>query len=275
MPVHVEGIMEDEQVVAKQRSEDKPAKGVQTALRAISILEAFTTQAPSLTLSEIAEVVGLSVPTTFRLIRALQSRDLLVVDPDSRQYNLGRGVMALARVITQREDLVPTAMPGLERLRAETKETVSLQMIIGDKRVAVAELVSPHPIRMTSGIGTPYDFGRGSAGKIMLAHFRAAERRRYVGSTPVVAGDELLHLRETGYAVSFGEVVSGANAVAAVVLNSAGNVGGAINITGPSYRFTAERIGEAVPMLLEVADNVTSRLGGPRRTELALDDPRI
>jgi DNA-binding IclR family transcriptional regulator len=250
-------------------AEPKRAKGVQTALRAISILECFSVEVPSRTLSELAEAVGLSVPTTFRMIKALQSRHLLVMDTESRRYSLGRGIMALARVITQRDDLVPSAMPGLERIRAETKETVSLQTVIGERRVAVAELVSPHPIRMTSGIGTPYEIGRGSAGKIMLAYEEAAARTRHLRALAdvglVLDPLELEHLRAAGYAMSFGEVVPGANAVATVILDASGAVSGAINVTGPSDRFTAERIEQAVPLLLEVADNVTSLLGGPPR----------
>jgi DNA-binding IclR family transcriptional regulator len=249
--------------------EPKQAKGVQTALRAISILECFSVEVPSRTLSELAETVGLSVPTTFRMIKALQSRDLLVMDSESRRYSLGRGIMALARVITQRDDLVPSAMPGLERIRAATKETVSLQTVIGDKRVAVAELVSPRPIRMTSGIGTPYDIGRGSAGKIMLAYEEASARAHHLRLLAdvglVIDPVELEHLRAAGYAISFGEVVPGANAVAAVILDASGGVSGAINVTGPSDRFTAERIGESVALLLEVADNITALLGGPPR----------
>jgi DNA-binding IclR family transcriptional regulator len=249
--------------------ESQPAKGVQTALRAISILECFSIEAPSRTLSELAEEVGLSVPTTFRMIKALQSRNLLAMDAESRKYSLGRGIMALARVITQRDDLVPSAMPGLERNRRETKETVSLQTVIGDKRVAVAELVSPHPIRMASGIGIPYDIGRGSAGKIMLAYEEPAERARHLRGLADAGVEidpaELEHLRACGYAASFGEVVLGANAVATVVLDASGSVSGAINVTGPSDRFTAERIEQAVPLLLEVADNVTALLGGPPR----------
>src|ERR1700749_4796719 len=155
-------------------------RGVQTALRAISILEAFSTARPALSLSEIAESVELAVPTTHRLLNALQSRHLVVMNPETRRYSLGYGVMQLARIIMQRDELANVAYPALERIRNETSETVSLQTLVGEQRVAVTELVSPHPIRMSSGIGTPYSLVRGAAGKAILAFLPKREAERLV-----------------------------------------------------------------------------------------------
>jgi IclR family transcriptional regulator, KDG regulon repressor len=239
-------------------------RGVQTALRAISILEAFSTAQPSLTLSEIAESVELAVPTTHRLLKALQSRHLVVMNPETRRYSLGYGVMQLARIIMQRDELANVAYPALERIRNETSETVSLQTLVGEQRVAVTELVSPHPIRMSSGIGTPYSLVRGAAGKAILAFLPKREVERLVaGSTdPDALGVELGRIRERGVATSFGEVVPGASSLAAPIFGSMGDVVASINVTGPSDRFTPERVDATVPMLQQISAEITRQLGG-------------
>jgi DNA-binding IclR family transcriptional regulator len=239
-------------------------RGVQTALRAISILETFSTARPSLTLSEIAERVELAVPTTHRLLKALQSRHLVVMNPETRKYSLGYGVMQLARIIMQRDELASVAYPALERIRSETSETVSLQTLVGEQRVAVTELVSPHPIRMSSGIGTPYSLVRGAAGKAILAFLPKREIERLVaGSTdPEALNAELVIIRERGVATSFGEVVPGASSLAAPVMNSLGEVVASINVTGPSDRFSPERVEATVPLLQQISSDITRQLGG-------------
>src|SRR6201995_6209701 len=101
--------------------------------------------------------------------------------------------MQLARIIMQRDELASVAYPALERIRSETSETVSLQTLVGEQRVAVTELVSPHPIRMSSGIGTPYSLVRGAAGKAILAFLPKREAERLVGGStdPEALGAEL------------------------------------------------------------------------------------
>src|ERR1700722_10143936 len=133
-------------------AEGDPARGVQTALRALSVLETFSSERPALTLSEISDVVGLPAPTVHRLLKALRSRDLVIFEATTKQYSLGHGIMRMAKIIMDSDDLTNLAYPGLERLRGETGETVSLQKILGDQRVPILELTSPHPIRMASGV---------------------------------------------------------------------------------------------------------------------------
>ena len=245
-------------------AETDPARGVQTALRALAILEAFSVARPTLTVTEVSEDVGLSVPTTHRLLKALRSRELIVFDPATHRYSLGHGIMRMARVIMERDDLISLAHSGLERLRTETSETASLQRLLGEQRTAVDELTSQHPIRMASGVGNSYSLVRGASGKVMLAFMPKRERDRLVQTStePAELARELAVIAERGYAESQGEVVAGAAAVAAPIFDACGAVVAAINVTGPAGRFTAGRMAAAVPVLLEVTDNVTRQLGG-------------
>jgi DNA-binding IclR family transcriptional regulator len=246
--------------------EEKPtaARGVQTALRAISILEAFSTTRPAQTLSEISETVDLVVPTTHRLLKALQSRNLVVFDPVTKRYSLGPGIMSLAQIIIQRDDVLAVAYPLLERLRAETSETVSLQNLVGDQRVAISELSSPHRIRMTSGVGQPYPLVRGAAGKAILAFMTQKDIARLAPTSndPDRLLRELESIRQQGYSTSMGETVAGASSVAAPIINGSQRVCAAINITGPSDRFTQRRIADTAPLLVEACVSITNQLGG-------------
>lgn len=254
----------------------KSPSGSQTVDRALQILECFTLERPSLTLTELASLTGLTVPTAHRLLKALQTREFLVLDQNTRRYSLGPGAMRLAGVIMQRDDVQAVAMPHLERLRALTEETVALHWLVEDYRVCVLELVSRHFMRMTSGTGRRYPLHVGASGKAILAHLPEETISRILDRTgkdwPGIAFEDdrdeymsqLAEIREQGYAVSFGEVVEGASALAAPILDANRHPITAINITGPSIRFGRERIDSVLPVLIESVQDIEGQLGHGR-----------
>ena len=136
--------------------------------------------------------------------------------------------------------------------------------LIGDRRVAISELTSPHPIRMASGVGQPYPLVRGAAGKAILAFMSAKDIARLAPTStePDRLLAELESVRQRGYATSTGETVAGASSVAAPLINASQRVCAAINITGPSDRFTDRRIADTVPLLVESCASITNQLGG-------------
>jgi DNA-binding IclR family transcriptional regulator len=231
---------------------DGTVAGAQTLLRALDILECFVEEGGgTLSLAEISRRLGLTAPTTHRLVKALISRGFVVGDAN-RRYGLGPAVMRLASVVMHRaDDLIAVAMPSLERLREATGETVSLHCPVGDERVCVAELISAEPIRMESGIGRIYPLYAGAAGKAMLAWLPDAlesVRGRLTAVGPATIVDppeleaELRRIRKRGYAVSESEVVAGAASLAAPVFGSSGSVIAAINIAGPSMRWNRSKM---------------------------------
>ena len=124
------------------RATEPGVAGAQTLLRALDILECFVEDGTPIAPSEISRRVGLTQPTTYRLVKALESRSYLLTDAD-RRYSLGPAVMRLASVVMNRaDDLIAVATPSLERLRDATGETASLHCPLGDDRICVAELVT-------------------------------------------------------------------------------------------------------------------------------------
>lgn len=248
-------------------------RGAQTVYRALNILESFTLDRPTLTLAAVSETVGLTVPTTHRLLKALLGKEMVVWDPLSRRYSLGAGVMRLASVIIQRDGVVEVARGGLERLRDVTGETVALFRLVGDERVCIVELPSPHPIRMTSGVGRSYPLFAGASGKAILAWLPKEFAQRVIeaavrdekltqhrGQSLTI---ELGQIRASGYAMSTGEIVSGSSAVGAPILVSGRTVIGAINVTGPADRFDETQRRKAVGPVLELVSEIMRQLGQP------------
>jgi DNA-binding IclR family transcriptional regulator len=237
----------------------KEVAGAQTLFRALNVLDCFIEVGPVLSLKEISDRVGLTVPTTHRLVRALISRDMVVVDRH-RRYSLGPAVMRLASVIMHRsEDLAAVVAPTLLRLRDETGETTSLHSLVGHERVCITEFVSPQPIRMESRVGRAYPLYAGAAGKAILAwapELQPEVMRQLEAVGPSTITDpetlrkELTLIVKRGYAESNSETVAGASAVAAPLFDSTGRVLAAINIAGPSSRFNRDAVRSARDALL-------------------------
>jgi DNA-binding IclR family transcriptional regulator len=77
---------------------------------------------------------------------------------------------------------------------------------------------------------------------------------------------ELGEIAEKGYATSFGEVVEGAAALAAPVLDANRHPITAINITGPALRFSATKMEGAIAILLDSVAEIEGQLGHGRAT---------
>jgi IclR family acetate operon transcriptional repressor len=243
--------------------------GAQTLLRGLDVLDCFVTEGSALTLAEISRSVGLTTPTTHRLLKALALRGM-VVDDGNRRYSLGPAVMRLALAVMNRaNDLIAISGPTLERLRTLTNETVSLHTILGDERVCIAELVSPEPIRMESGVGHVHPLFAGSAGKVLIAWDEEQIARLPAKlpkhgpstiSTRAALEAELAHVRKRGYATSVNELVVGASSIAVPIFDSSGSVVAALNIAGPAERWNAARISKLAPAVLEEAQRLMQLL---------------
>jgi IclR family transcriptional regulator, KDG regulon repressor len=264
-------------------------RGAQAIHRALTILEVFSTVNPSVSLTEISEYAGLTVPTAHRMVRALHSRGYVTHDPITGHYSLGSSVMKLAQVLLVRgeqDQLLTLSMPHLEALRDISDETVSLHVAVGNSRVCIAEFVSHQVVRMAMGVGRVFPIFAGAAGKALLSGMSDAALDEIIGggaklvlpgSSAVISPSrlkrELMSVREDRYATSDGETVAGAAAIAAPVFGPRG-VEAAINIAGPATRWTRTAMNAAVPRLLETAATISEHLGY-RHPDSAVAAPRV
>lgn len=61
---------------------------VEALSRGLQILEAFSEESPSLSLTKIASSVGLEKSTAFRFVHTLDTLGYLERDPETKQYRL-------------------------------------------------------------------------------------------------------------------------------------------------------------------------------------------
>jgi len=81
--------------------EPASARGVQAIVRALSVLRAFSPERSTLSVSEIAPIVGVSVPTAHRIATTLQNQGYLSRDPATKAFSLGPELLRLATLISE------------------------------------------------------------------------------------------------------------------------------------------------------------------------------
>ncbi|TYB39708.1 IclR family transcriptional regulator [Micromonospora sp. AP08] len=221
--------------------------GAQAVYRALAVLDAFSQSRPAMTIAEIAEATALTAPTAHRIALALVDRGFLTRDEVSRRFSVGPAVLRLAQLTDIGHSAFAYVGPLLETLRVETGETVGLHVRVGSQRVCVLELESPHRVRVVSGIGHTYPLTAAAASKAILAWLRPDQiesvlREPAPGLDQAKLRADLRQARHDGYAISFGETIPGAHAVAAPLRDSSGEATAAVNVTGPADRLPESRL---------------------------------
>jgi DNA-binding IclR family transcriptional regulator len=248
--------------------------GTQSVFRALSILRAFSARQPALTGPEVAAKFGYSVPTAYRLLRALEAEQFLVFDRVTRTYSPGPEIFRLSGVMLHRDGIVAQTQSSLERMRALTGETVGIFWRLGNQRTCVQEMASPHPVRIEAGVGVDYPLTRGAPGKALLLALDEPSVREILAdpdvAPPIHGGDGLLAElqlgRERGYTTSAGETIEGALSVAAPVGWLHGLA--AYSITAPASRFGLREREAAAETLLEEMHRMRSTLADDHRRGL-------
>ena len=250
-----------------------PADTTQTLQRAVALLDTFSPSKPDLGVREAARIVGLSSSTTGRLLASLKELGVLDQNPETKTYSLGGKVLAWSNIYTNTLDVRNLAMQALEQLHQETQETISLYVMEGDERVCVERMESPQNVRIVARIGRRLPLYAGSAGKVFLA-FLSVERRNeildHTDFTPFTPQtitnraqllENLKIIKSQGFAISRGEWTSDASGVAAPIFNSARDIIAAITISGPSQRFTDEKIEKYSQDILTISGQISRAMG--------------
>ncbi|MBR0645014.1 IclR family transcriptional regulator [Plastoroseomonas hellenica] len=215
--------------------------------RALALLLAFRDDDGPLGLAEISRRVGLNMTTALRLMQTLEGHGFVQRLP-SGGYLLGATLLLLGERFRRSFRLEHHVMPALERLRAESDESAAFFVRDGHQRRCLYRLDSPQLVRAYAPIGEVFPLGHGAHGRALIA-FEGPPRR-----LPVVTRAE----RHPDLA-----------AIAAPVLNAAGQVAGSIGISVPLYRFTPETEAHCCRLTMREAIQVSRELGGDAAPLLA------
>ena len=247
-----------------------PAPGVQSVDRALTILELLA-RGGEAGVTEIAASLGVHKSTAFRLVATLESHRLVEQTEDRGKYRLGVGVLRLAGATSARLDLVQEARPVCRRLAADTGETVNIAVLSERSALYLDQVAGSSALQSHNWVGQHIPLHATSNGKVLLSGLDAKALDELLGRlssyTPVtitkksLLRDELVRVREQGYALAVDELEVGLTAAAAPIRNAHGDVVASLSVSGPTFRLTSDRVEEVVGRLVAAAVEVSHRLG--------------
>lgn len=235
-----------------------PAGGVQSVDRAVSVLEILARRGEA-GVSEVAAEIDVHKSTAFRLLGALEARGLVEQATERGKYRLGFGIVRLAGAVTGRIDITQVGRPVCERLAEELGETVNIAILEEQYAINLCQVRGPAAVTAHNWVGQLTPLHATSSGKVLLAHLPAKRRvqllaeaglKKYTPSTLTARTKlekNLVEALDRGYAMTLEEYELGLHAMAAPIRDRDGVVIAAISASGPSYRFTEERMRELSP----------------------------
>lgn len=254
------------------REASESSGGVQSVDRAVSVLEILAREG-SAGVSEVATEIGVHKSTAFRLLAALEERDLVEQNTERGKYQLGFGVLRLASAIPARLEMVRQAQPVLDELAQHIDETINLAVVREHYSVHVQQALGSAAVASQNWVGQVTPLHATSSGKILLAYMSeerldevldAAGLKSYTEHTLTSRKallEQLAQARVEGFATAFEELETGLNAAAVPVRDHTGAIIGALSASGPAYRFDKERIESVADDLKTAGTRISRRMG--------------
>ncbi len=247
---------------------------VEALARGMRILDAFTEQTPSLSLTEIASAVGLDKSTVFRFVYTHEKLGYLLRDPETKRYRPGLKVLRLGFTALSSLGLPQIARPYLRALSRLTGETTNMTVLEGREIVYVARNATQQIITINLQLGSRLPAYCTSMGKAQLTDKPLEQLSELLGQGPFPAMGpntitgldalvaELEKVREQGYAINDEELVAGLRSVAAPIRDSDGEIVAAINVSVPVARVSRKELEEDLaPKVMHAARQISLAVG--------------
>lgn len=247
---------------------------IETLERGLRVLEAFSRESPSLSMTEIAEREGLNKSTAFRFAHTLEELGYLERDPETKRYRPGLKVLRLGFTALNSLEMAQIAQPYLKALSDRCGKTTNMTVRDESDIVYVVRNKTQQILATDLHLGSRLPVYCTSMGKAQLIDLSSDALRDLLGEGPYEQRgpntittlrallDELADVRSQGYAVNDEELASGLRSVAAPVRDHTGQIVAAINISVPSVRVSRKLLEDQLAaMAMESGRQISSALG--------------
>ena len=247
----------------------RTATGESSLTRAVRVLDAFTADEPTLSVTEIARRSALHVATASRLVGRLVEEGLLARSPDGG-VRVGMRLWELASRAAPTRSLRDAAMPFLEDLHAVVGHHAQLAVRDGDEVIFLERLSARDAVINYTRIAGRLPMHISSSGVVLLASAPPEVRERVLArplqrwtagtiTSPERLRAVLAEVRQQGYALLPGHVHEDATGVAVPVRDGMGEVVAALSVIVPND----DRAASALAVLQAAARGIGRALREP------------
>ena len=253
---------------------DKTAQNTIKSLdRAMEVFE-FLSEAQGKPLTSIAEEMGQSPATVYRILVTLEGRGLVEFDTEEQLWHIGARAFVIGARFLRRTSLVDRARPILRKLMEETGETANLGIEKEGHVLFLSQVETHASIRAFFPPGTLSQMHASGIGKALLAQMDAGRLDRLLAATRLevftdhtitdheALKQDLATIRTQGFAVDNEEKNAGMRCIAAPVFDMNREAIAGISVSGPTSRISAQEISQLSRPVIEAARALTLAIGG-------------
>jgi IclR family transcriptional regulator, acetate operon repressor len=247
---------------------------VQSLTRALGLLDTLAEAADGMSLSDVAQIVGLAPSTAHRLLTTLEACRYVRFVAGEGLWQVGVQSFVVGQAFRRSRNVVALARPFMRHLMEESGETVNLYIEEGGEAVCMAQVECRQLMRAIARPGGRVKLHCSGAGKAMLAHLSASEVGLVLQAhglpratertldTPRKLKADLELVRERGYAVDDEEHAPGLRCVAAPIVDEEGRPLAALSVSGPLARIDDAAVGVIGRLVRRAAVTLTEQIGG-------------
>ncbi|MEO8889400.1 MAG: IclR family transcriptional regulator [Jatrophihabitantaceae bacterium] len=239
-----------------QVSRTGQSSGIGVIDKSVAILSAVA-RSPC-TLAELVGATGLPRATAHRLAVALEVHRLIARDAEGR-FVLGPRLGELAAALP--DPLVIASGPVLAWVRDECGESAQLYRRDGNERVCIAAAERATGLRTTVPVGSRLPLSAGSGAQVLCAWSDPGSLDHVLDDAEFTVRT-LADIRRRGWAQSIAQREAGVASVSAPVLTAAGELLGALSLSGPIERLGRNPGQRFAPVLVTGARRIAAALTG-------------
>jgi DNA-binding IclR family transcriptional regulator len=239
--------------------------------RAVAVLRLLGRSEAPLGVNAMAKRLGMVPSTCLHILRALTVEELVAVDPASKRYSLGAGMLTLARSLLRKGSFAAAIQPGLDRLSRRYRVTAIGVQVIGLEHMIVAAISRAElALRLHVDVGSRFPALISATGRCLAAFGGfppdEVERRfrqlRWDRPPSLKAWRaEVAAARRNGYSIDRGSYIRGVTILALPVLDAAGRMSHGVVALGVSEEIEAIGVAQLVDELHALAAALPAEAG--------------
>lgn len=263
-----EGVNRVQEVAAMTiQDAERPAEFVEALAKGLAILESFDVGHPDMTLSEVARRANLSPAAARRSLLTLQA--LGYVQQAGKRFHLRPKVMTLGSAFYFSARIEEVLQPDLRELVEKFGDASSAGTLDGEDVIYIAHVSVQRARRAAAVMGARYPAYATSLGRVLLAGLPDDALEKYLSTAkptpltsktitdPSALREEVLRVREAGYATTVDQLDYGITALAVPIRDVQGRTIAALNTSGYTGIVTPETlVAERLPALRQAASHV-------------------
>jgi IclR family transcriptional regulator, KDG regulon repressor len=252
-----------------------------TTIKALRVIEALSESDEPRGVAELSRQLGFTKSNTFRILSTLASQGYVRSHGDTGRYVLTLRIWEHGAKVIDRHPVRRVAPPHLRLLFGQLNETILIAVLDLPDVLYIDKMDSDYPVRASARVGARAPAWRTASGKAMLAFQSDGLIEGLVEAGALDTGalkafrGELRAIRDRGFAISISGSRPGVNSVAAPIWGRDKVPLAAISVSGPTERFSNERMNAMSASVMNTATRISESLGvsSPTHDAFAFGSP--